>query len=112
MELSKKDKKVARQIIDKGLQREFENGLKTADIVLQNWKNKDMECKETYYQLYKQITSFDKHIAQRYDGLKGSTYLLTIISQMLDNLIREEDIVDFSDEVQLYLKQMILRYQL
>ena len=34
MELSKKDKKVAREVIEIGLQREFENGLgKTEEIL-------------------------------------------------------------------------------
>jgi hypothetical protein len=39
MELSKKDKRVAREVIEKGLQREFSRGLFEADTVLNKWKN-------------------------------------------------------------------------
>jgi len=103
MELSKKDKKAAREVIEKGLQREFENGLSKTDSILESWRRKEKENKETYHQLYKHIVNFDKHIARRYDGITGSRYLLTITSQMLDNVIHEEDLVDFSEEVRLYL---------
>lgn len=103
MELSKKDKKAAREIIEKGLQREFENGLSNADSILQSWKSKSKENKESYHQLYKHIVNFDKHIARRYDGITGSRYLLTITGQLLDNVIHEEDLIDFSEEVRLYL---------
>ena len=111
MELSKKDKKAAREVIEKGLQREFANGLSKADTILQSWNSKAIDNKETYHQLYKHIMNFDKHIARRYDGITGSRYLLTITGQMLDNVIHEEDLVDFSEEVRLYLiltKKLIL----
>ena len=103
MELSKKDKKVAREIIDKGLQREFEDGLNKADSILQSWKTEVKDNKDTYYQLYEHIKNFDKHIAGRYDGIRGSSYLLTITGQMIDNVIHDEDLIDFSEEVRLYL---------
>ena len=103
MELSKKDKKVAHEIIDKGLQREFANGLTKADYILQSWKTKANDNKETYYQLYEHIVNFDKHIARRYDSIRGSNYLFTIIDQMQDGLIHEADLVDFSEEVRQYL---------
>ena len=106
MDLSKKDKKVAREIIDKGLQWELESGLTKADAILQSWKSKAKDNKDTYYQLYKHIVNFDKHIARRYDGITGSRYLITITGQMLDNVIHEEDLVDFSEEVQHYLYQV------
>jgi hypothetical protein len=103
MELSKKDKKVAREIIDKGLQLELESGLSKADAILQSWKSTAKDNKDTYHQLYEHTVNFDKHIARRYDGMTGSSYLLIIIGQMHDNVIQEEDLVDFSEEVRLYL---------
>lgn len=103
MELSKKDKKVARELIEKGLHREIEQELTKVDHILENWKYKEKDNKETYYQLNKRIVNFDKHIARRYDGITGSGYLLTITGQLLDNIIDEEDLVDFSEEVRLYL---------
>ena len=103
MELSKQDKKAARELIEKGLQREIENELRKVNHILENWKCKEKNNKETYYQLYKHIANFDKHIAHRYDGITGSRYLLTIISQLHDNVIHVDDLVDFSEEVRLYL---------
>jgi hypothetical protein len=107
MELSKKDKKVAREVIEKGLQREFEVGLGKTEEILLNWRKGVSNNTESYHAVYKHIKSFDKQIAIRYDNVKGSTYLLTITYQMLDDIIHEEDLIDFSEEVQLYLKQVV-----
>ena len=106
MELSKKDKKVAREVIDKGLQREFENGLGKTEELLQIWRKGLKNNNETYHAVYKHIRGFDKHIALRYDNITGSRYLLTITGQLLDGVLHNEDLVDFSEEVQLYLKQV------
>ena len=105
MELSKKDKKTAREIIEAGLQKEFAKGLFEADTILTEWKNKAIDNREAYFSLYKQIIGFDKHIARRYDDIKGSTYLFVIAAQLYDGIISEKDLDDFSPEV----KQAILR---
>jgi len=107
MELSKADKKVAREVIDIGLQRELENGLCKTETILLNWRKGVHNNLESYQAVYKHVRKFDKHIAQRYDDITGSRYLLTITGQMLDDIIHEEDLVDFSEEVQLYLKQVV-----
>jgi hypothetical protein len=99
MELSKKDKKTAREIIEVGLQKEFAKGLFDADTILTDWKNKAVDNRETYHSLYKQITCFDKHIARRYDDMKGSTYLFIIAAQLSDGIISENDLNEFSTEV-------------
>ncbi len=64
MELSKKDKKVAREIIEKGLQKELENGLLMAEKVLAKWKENVLNNREAYLDLYGKITKLDKHIAR------------------------------------------------
>lgn len=48
-ELPKKDKKLARQLMDKGILIEFEQGLKSFDAILKEWKTGNSEIKETYY---------------------------------------------------------------
>jgi len=110
MELSKKDKKAAREVIEKGLQREFEKGLSKTEKLLLNWRKGIKNNTETYQAVYKQIKNFDKHIAFRYNGIKGSRYLPTIIGQLLDDVLHEEDLADFSEEVQLYLKSVVEKY--
>ena len=74
MELSKKDKKVAREVIEKGLQIEFANGLKKAEKVIENWKKNPGQNREAYHLLFSAIYDFDKHIARRYDRMTGSKY--------------------------------------
>jgi hypothetical protein len=98
MELSKKDKKTAREIIEAGLQKEFAKGLFDADTILTEWKNKAIENREAYHSLYKQITGFNKHIARRYDDFTGSKYLFVIAAQLREGIISENDLNEFSSE--------------
>ena len=105
MELTKKDKKIARELIETGLQKEFAKGLFDADTILTKWKNKSIDNREAYHSLYKQITGFDKHIARRYDDMTGSKFLLIVAAQLRDGIILENDLNEFSLEA----KQAILR---
>ena len=99
MEFSKKNKKVAREVIEKGLQTEFANGLKKAQKVIETWKENKKENREAYHLLFSTVYDFDKHIADRYDGMSGSKYFYTIVEQFADGIITEDDLKDFSPEV-------------
>ncbi len=55
MELSKKDKKTAREIIESGLQQEFAKALFDVDTILTGWKNKSKNNRDAYHSLYKLI---------------------------------------------------------
>ena len=107
MELSKREKKLAREIIEAGLQKEFTKELLDADKILNDWKIKALDNRNAYHNLYKHIIDFDKHIARRYDGMTGSGYLLVIIAQMLDGLITKNDLENFSEEVKNIIKRSI-----
>jgi hypothetical protein len=100
MELSKKDKKTVREIIELGLQREYSNALNDADKILSAWKNRSKDNSETYHSLYKHIRDFDKLLARRYDNITGSKYLFIIAAQLYDGVISENDLTDLSDEAQ------------
>lgn len=100
MELTKKDKGAARQIIEAGLQREFAKGLQEADAVLQDWKEKLEDNREAYHTLFKTVRDFDKHIARRYDRMTGSNYLFIIAAQIQDGIITEADLTDLSEAAQ------------
>lgn len=110
MELSKKEKKTAREIIEAGLQKEFAKGLFDADTILTAWKNKAVDNREAYHSLYKHIAGFDKHIARRYDNMKGSTYLFIIAAQLSDGIISENDLDGFSEEARLAVKRIAELY--
>ncbi len=104
MELSKQEKKVAREIIETGLQKEFAKGLFDADTILHQWKNKSTDNRDAYHLLFKKITDFDKHIARRYDGMTGSKYLFVIAAQFQDGFISESDLKKRSERVKQAVK--------
>ena len=96
MELTKAEKKAARQIIETGLLNEFKSGLLNAGSIVKEWERTGGANKEYYHKLYLAITDFDKHIARRYDGMKGSDYLFIIAAQLNDRVISEDDITGLS----------------
>lgn len=107
MELTKKDKKAARELIEIGLQRDFEDGLVKIEKILCNWRNKSLDNREAYHTVFKQVDQFNDYIASRYDNITGSHYLTTVVCLMMDKVVTENDLDDFSEEVQLYIKSVI-----
>jgi len=97
-DLSKREKKIARAIIDKGVEAEFKAGLEQAKAVIAKWETGELNNRDGYHTLYKTIKEQDKRISKRYDGLTGSHYLTTVAAILFDGQITEEDIKDFSDE--------------
>jgi hypothetical protein len=102
--LSKGQKKIARQIIELGLAREFDAGIGEIDQIIQQWKTEKKEAKETYYKMYQTLTKFDKHIARRYDDMKGSTYLFVLAAQLADGVISVDELSVFDQDI----KDMII----
>ncbi|NII25332.1 hypothetical protein HB364_09580 [Pseudoflavitalea sp. X16] len=98
IELSKKDKRIARELIEKGLQKEFQQGLQQFDAILQKWKNEQQDNRDTYHNLYKTVRDFDKHIARRYDNMRGSTYLMILAAQLADKLISEDELTEMNPD--------------
>jgi len=99
LDLSKAQKKIARQVIEIGLIREFESGIGEIDKVIRQWKDGKAETKETYYQIYEKLKKFDKHIARRYDGMTGSDYLFILAGQLAEGVIAIDDLSGFEEDV-------------
>jgi hypothetical protein len=98
-ELTKKEKKVARDCIDKGIEAAFREGLEKSEVVISDWRQgKFSSNKEAYHKLYKTLTDKDDAIGRRYDGLTGSRWLITVAQLFFEKVITEDDIKDFSDE--------------
>jgi hypothetical protein len=98
-ELSKSDKRIAKACIDKGLEAEFREGLTECESILRDWsEGKLVSSKEAYHQLYKALIKKDTAISNRYDGLTGSRWLITVVEILKDGYISENDINDFSNE--------------
>ena len=85
-ELTKREKKAARAMIEKGLRKEMEGCLQELEAILADRRTNNKDVKETYYPLYKSLTDFDKHIAFRYNGIRGSHYLTIMIGQLRDGV--------------------------
>ncbi|PZR22454.1 MAG: hypothetical protein DI535_26165 [Citrobacter freundii] len=103
-ELSKREKKIARVCIDKGLDAQFRESLEKFDSVITNWRNGKFEAnKEAYHELYRTVMEQNKAIARRYDDLTGSRYLNTVAEIYVDGYINDDDIKDFSEEVRLWM---------
>jgi bacterioferritin-associated ferredoxin len=105
-ELSKSQKKIARQLIDKGLQTECGKCLKKVESFFNKSKTAQLSNHETYLNLYQLIKKFDKHLARRYDGLSGSHYFTTVLGLYMDNVITEEDLEAFDEETRNKLIQL------
>jgi hypothetical protein len=98
-DLSKKEKKIARVCIDKGIDTAFKEGLEKSEAVIRDWQQgKFSSNKEAYHKLYAILTDQDDAIARRYYGLTGSRWLMVVAQLFSEKVITEDDIKDFSDE--------------
>lgn len=97
--LTKPQKKAAREIIDKGLQRDYQKGLERIENILGKWRSGKMDNQEAYLAMYKAVNNQDKYLARRYDNITGSRYLLTIYGLFVDKVISEEELNPLGEEV-------------
>jgi hypothetical protein len=107
MELTKRDKKAARIIIDKGLQKEYEKTLAGADVIIRDWQAGRLPNREAYGTLYQHVKDRDKLIAWRYDKMGGSQYINIVAVQYYEGLVGDEDIETLSDDAQAILMRWI-----
>jgi hypothetical protein len=106
-ELSKSEKRLCRELISKGVEKEFAIGLLKFDAILQQWKDGKQDNREAYHAVYESVISFNKHIARRYDYVSNSTLLFTVMAIYNDKLITDEDLKGFSEETMILLKRNI-----
>jgi hypothetical protein len=103
LELSKKDKKAARQIIEKGLLLEFEHGIQKIEKIIAQWQADNQDSRKTYVELYKTLQDHDKHISRRYDYMTGSKYILILVAQFMDGVISQDDLNILNEETKQYI---------
>lgn len=104
--LSKSEKKLCRELIDKGLQQEFKAGIENVGKLVDEWKAEKLDNREAYLAIYKAVHEYDKHIARRYDLMRGSMYQDTVTDLLAEGLINETDIEGFGEQT----KEEILHY--
>ena len=98
VELTKGQKKVARMLINKALLRECEIFLLQTKRMLNN-PEEGKNPHENYLQLFDKVHKFDKHIARTYDGMTGSRYFITVCNLYWDDVLTDEDISLFDEEL-------------
>ena len=89
--------------MEKGVVTEFGNGLEEFFEILSDWKENGRDNRETYHKLFQKVKQFDKHIAQRYDGVTGAHYANLLGVLFADKILSEEEIDQFSDEAREYI---------
>ena len=99
LDLTKSQKRIARRIIETGLQREYEAGIKKLDRIISRWKGEELNNRDAYMELYESHTSHDKHIARRYNRMTGSWYLYIIAAQLADKVVTAEELSDFPEDI-------------
>ena len=58
-----------------------------------------------YIALYKETAIYDKHVAQRYDGMTAGHYIDCVIDLYLDGIITDDEIAPLSDDVRDLVKR-------
>lgn len=91
--LTKAQKKTARTLIDIALERDCAALIDEVSCLAQKPLDKVEKPNHTrYIELYKVIESFDKHLADRYDGITGSKYLDTVSFLLAEGSLTDEDL--------------------
>jgi hypothetical protein len=97
-ELSKIEKKIARKVIETGLQRDYERSILDIDKIIRRWNNQELNNRDGYMELYRKVIQNDKYIARMYNDIRGSTYLTIIGGLLARKVIFETDLSEFGEE--------------
>lgn len=125
MELSKADKRLCRELINTGLERECRHFVEqiqeiAAEPIPSEQANEPyseingMSCERVWHKRYiKLFTATDKfnsHVAHRYDNVTASKYLECIVGLYIDNWLTDEEIARLSEEPRNYVKKLVSLY--
>ena len=106
-ELPKSQKKIARQIIEKGLQREYQIGIEKVEAVIEKWKSGKADNQKAYLSIYKKLIDHDKHLGRRYDNMSGSKYLMIISGQVADGIVSFDELGELNDQALQVIKNWL-----
>jgi hypothetical protein len=106
IELTKSQKKIARELIDLALQRECKAFTEKIKKFTNSTEWESGNPHGNYLKLYKKVTSFDKHIAKRHNNVTGSHYFMIVWGLFYDEVLTIEDISRFDSEVQTELLRL------
>ena len=125
MELSKFDKRLCRELINTGLERECRHFVEqiqeiAAEPIPPEQANEPyseingMSCErgwhKRYIKLFTATDKFNSHVAHRYDNVTASRYLECIVGLYIDNWLTDEEIARLSEEPRNYVKKLVSLY--
>ena len=96
-DFTKPEKKIVRQVIETGLQRDFESCILDIDQIIQRWKSKKLDNREAYHEIFGKMKKNDNYIARMYNDLRGSTYMMVLQGLLANKTITEADLSGFSE---------------
>jgi hypothetical protein len=100
-QLSNSQKKIARKVMDKGLDNHYKKALSDVKTIIQKWDNGGFESnRDAYIKLFKTVDSNENNIARLYNDKGGSRWVELMSSQLNQGVITLEDISEFDEELQ------------
>jgi hypothetical protein len=98
--LSKSQKKIARAVMDKGLDTHYRNALSEVASIIKKWNQGNFTSnREVYMELFQRVTENDRNIGQIYDDKGGSRWVEVMADQLSVGVISIEDLKDFDKEL-------------
>jgi hypothetical protein len=99
-ELSKPGKKIARKVMDKGLDNHYIKALKAVQTIIAKWEKGGFESnRDAYMELYTTVDKNNNNIARIYDNKGGSRWVEVMGMQLAQGVITMEDISEFDEDV-------------
>lgn len=120
IKLTKTDKRLCRELIHVGLEREckeFVEGMQELvskpipaeelNVPYQEENGDSVEgpWHKRYIKIVNKAHAFNKHVARRYDGITGGHYLDAVQDLYCNDLVTDEEISPFSEEVENFMKR-------
>ncbi len=125
MELSKADKRLCRELINTGLERECRHFVEQIQSIANapippeqinepysevNGKSTERVWHRRYIKLLKATDRFSFQVACRYDNVTASTYLECIVGLYIGNWLTDEEIARLSDEPRNHINTLASLY--
>lgn len=122
MEVSKKDKRICRELIHRALEKECERFVKSIQRLASkpiplavlnepyredNGRSVEGPWHKIYIQIYKRVRNYDRHVAHRYNKCYGSHQLNVIKELYLDKLVTDEDLKRFDQPLRDHFNEWI-----
>jgi len=99
-ELSKSQKKIARKVMDKGLDNHYTRALSDVKTIIKKWDSGEFESnRDEYMKLFKTVDKNDYDIARIYNDKGGSRWVEVMAEQLQVGVISPEDLNEFDEDV-------------